>query len=135
MTIKIQKPLNLGEITDLIELRIKESKDNPDEIYVNFDFGSAYPAGLDSYRGWYDRLCWEYTGVYGCIKASEVLQHLMQADGATFTGWKGGEFTMQRHTSVYIACSGCTSDTRVTGVSLQWDNFMVIETANYEDDC
>ena len=56
-----------------------------------------------------------YRGIYACLAfesarntAGESLAAALEADGATYEGYKGGDFTMDRSTQVYIAFEGYT---------------------------
>ncbi len=88
---------------------------------VQFDFCYLRPTVLDSYRGYYDHLAlgWsseaEPDGEYW-PKASDVLSRLKQANGATFTGWKGGDFCMNHKTPVWVANPGEAGDTGIVDV-------------------
>jgi hypothetical protein len=59
------------------------------------------PGDVGSYRGYYSELYIDYT------EASErtvksLLKNLRKAMGKTFTGYKGGEFTMGSGTSIFV---------------------------------
>jgi len=61
-----------------------------------------------SYRGYYDQLAFE--------PAKDVPVRAMLADakgalGTTFTGYKGGEYTMCAYTDVWLAEYGCCGET------------------------
>ena len=43
-------------------------------------------------------------------KISDMLTEAERADGGTFTGWKGGEYKMNRSTPVYIGEYGTCGD-------------------------
>lgn len=73
-----------------------------------------HPYDFASYRGYYDRLALS-SSPYP-VTVGELLSRARDADGATFTGWKGGDFTMNRSTLVHIGERGCTTDTRIVGV-------------------
>lgn len=53
-----------------------------------------------SYRGYYEELAFEPARN---VTVASMLAHAKSALGATFTGYKGGEFTMHAHTDCYIA--------------------------------
>ena len=130
--------LSLGEfIAELekcdLEYNEKESKG------ICFDFGSAVPTSLDSWRGSYSELALGYklsgydnTQEHFADKTStELLSHLKETIGKEFTGWKGGEFTMNENTPVWVANSGNSGNTAVVGV-LDADWQIVIITAYCE---
>ena len=55
-----------------------------------------------------------YRGNYSCVAFTPeenvtvawMLEHAKSALGATFEGWKGGEYTMDKYTDCYIAHDG-----------------------------
>ena len=54
-----------------------------------------------SYRGYYNCVAFHPVNV---TTVGEMLKHARSAVGKTFTGYKGGEFTMNLETPCYIAC-------------------------------
>ena len=83
--------MTLGELI----LRLQE--EDPEKIIV---------CGFDaphSYRGYYDELAFEPCAP---AKVGEMLAAAKSAVGATFEGWKGGEFTMHEYTDVWLAVMG-----------------------------
>lgn len=78
--------------------------------------GSSLLGGISdphSYRGYYERLAFTPAGeeqpVEDAIRVASI------ALGATFTGYKGGEFRMNEHSLVYLASYGYTGE-EVTGI-------------------
>ena len=74
------------------------------------DPGKVVPLGFDhphSYRGFYNELAFEpkWNTTVG-----QMLQAAKSALGATFTGWKGGEYTMEEYTDCHISVEGSTGD-------------------------
>lgn len=68
-----------------------------------------------SYRGYYERLAFS-----PCADASldDMIHGLENAIGCTYTGWKGGDFTMTENSIVHIANEGeCYLDDEI-GMSL-----------------
>lgn len=65
-----------------------------------------------SYRGIYAELAFE---PIGAVSVKDLLACAYSAVGETFTGYKGGEFTMHTGTRVWIANWGTTS------TYCQWD--------------
>lgn len=59
-----------------------------------------------SYRGYYEDLAFEPASN---ITVGEMLDAARSADGATYTGWKGGEFTMGSDTDVWLSLEGDAS--------------------------
>jgi hypothetical protein len=111
------------------ELIAKLKKLSP-SANIQFDFGSASVGILDSYRGYYDQLALGYDGSYGSTlkTVGEVLLDCESAIGKTFTGWKGGDYVMDSSTSIFIANSGCTSDTYIKGITEKYPDWYVINT-------
>lgn len=60
----------------------------------------------DSYRGYYDCFSVEPAECY--VSVQEMIGVLEEAIGETFTGYKGGEFTMDVDTPVFYAHYGNT---------------------------
>lgn len=88
-----------------------------------FDHGFAKP---HSYRGNY-----EYLGLEPAknVTVESMLDTLEEADGSTYTGYKGGEFTMHGKIPVYLAHYGnCGSE--IVGIAL-----VDIATLLVEDYC
>lgn len=83
--------MTLGELIEWLE------KQNLNLI-VKDGFGSPH-----SDRGDYSEL--GFTPVAEA-EIGDMLAHAQSALGATFTGWKGGEFKMGEHTPVYIGKFG-----------------------------
>jgi len=67
-----------------------------DQDYVA-PLGFAEPM---SYRGYYEDLAFEPAQN---VTVASMLAHAKSALGATFTGYKGGEYTMHEYTDCYIA--------------------------------
>lgn len=104
------------------------------EASVYFDFCDTIPTGIGSYRGYYDQLAlgWRICE-YGAEppKVADVLKWLREACGATFTGYKGGEYVMDRQTQVWVANYGESHGTLTVGV-IDSDWRVVIETRYVE---
>jgi len=74
------------------------------------DYDMVVPKGFNnphSYRGYYDELAFEPAEN---ITVGEMLACAIEANGSTYTGWKGGEFTMGDYTNVHIAHMGECGD-------------------------
>lgn len=61
-----------------------------------------------SYRGYYEQLAFEPAKD---VRVSDMLATAQSALGATFDGWKGGEYTMDEYTEVWLAYVGTTGET------------------------
>ncbi len=71
---------------------------------VVFDCGGA-PHEPDSYRGYYSDLALSAHGDE--VTAGKLLAELKAANGTTFQGYKGGDFTMGNDTPLWCAEYGC----------------------------
>lgn len=115
--------LTIGEFLALI-------KDIPDvdgneNVTISFDFGTAYPIGLSSWRGAYSELAINYgLGGYDNDNAdqsahrdlADFRKELEEAVGKEFYGWKGGDFTMSLDTPLWVANDGNVGNTGVVGI-------------------
>ena len=83
--------MKLGRLIDWL-------KEQDPKLTVKYGFG-----GPHSDRGSYDELAFEPVdeATFG-----DMLKYAELANGSTFTGWKGGLYTMDRSTSVYIGDFG-----------------------------
>ncbi len=124
----------LGRLTKALEDAVNRYKAEPESrgVIVRFDFGN-YPAGLASYRGFYDHLALAHSGQGGMEDNCKALvAELKEADGKTYTGYKGGDFKMGPNTPVWVAnyseCPSCgISNVLDTGYG-----YLIIETRYVE---
>lgn len=115
--------LTLGQLISEIE-KCGIVTDSGKDKFICYDFGSAIPTELDSWRGVYDHLALGYmlTGhdntqaKYQHISAKEILAHLKNAIGKTYTGWKGGDYVMDINTPVWVSNSGNADHTGIVGI-------------------
>lgn len=104
----------------------------PEGHWVMFDFGGLTPTDCDSYRGYYSDLAIGFEEDKPGPTAGEFAKRLRDCIGQTFTGYKGGDFTMAEDTPVWVANYGKTSGTAVIGVEDQgWR--VLLRTACIED--
>ncbi len=123
--------LTLGQFINMLENVSKDHKD--EEKTIRYDFGYFEPNGIHSYRGYYDQLALGYEiKEYGEeTKVSDVLKYCKNAIGKSFVGWKGGEYTMDEDTPLWVSNSGQACGTAIVGVK---DTYVIIiETANLDD--
>lgn len=120
---KGNQQLSLGEfITVLESVDLKYDEETYKD--VEFDFGTALPTQLDSWRGSYDEIALGYklsgydnnSEHFANTKADKLLEHLKSAIGKEYTGWKGGEFIMDENTPVWVANCGHSGNTGIVGV-------------------
>ncbi len=106
--------LSLGQLID--KLRAIPVVEAPNVQEVMFDFEYAYPTDFGSWRGVYAQLAcgFEFGG-----KAPTLTEFIAKAEscvGATFEGYKGGDYTMTRGTPVWVANYGHAGGTVITDV-------------------
>jgi hypothetical protein len=73
--------------------------------------GGTYVSGFSSYRGYYEELAIVPSGGYSgkSLNVGELLDAANEADGAYFTGWKGGDFGMSKLNALWLSFEGeCT---------------------------
>jgi hypothetical protein len=109
-----RQPLDFGQILD----KLREiSRRGFGARFIHFDWGCAWPLGYDSYRGDYSQICLEYGGEHRHHQTVDGLLAITEKlIGTELTGWKGGEYAVDRDKDVYVCCAGCTSDTRVMDI-------------------
>lgn len=111
------EPMTYGEILERVKELVGRGAGS---MYVHFDFGCAWPNGFSSYRGKYAQLGFEYSGEHhNHERLSDLFLCMKDSLGTLVEGWKGGEVPVKEECEVYVACAGCTSDTRVTAIT--WD--------------
>ena len=108
-------------VQGLIDMLQPYERETPDAVvYV---FGEIKLNGaIQSYRGYYDHLalgyCFDDFIHDDCQVTVEMLVRLLNdAIGRTFTGYKGGDFTMGPRTPVWLANYGRSQGGVITGVS------------------
>lgn len=115
--------LTLGELEARLEPVNKS-------LPVFFDSGES-PGEFMSYRGYY-----RYVAVAPTDEpctAGEFLERFSFAIGGTFTGYKGGEYRMTRHTPVWVSRYGEASGVGIVGVAVLPDKVILV-TAKIEED-
>ena len=120
--LKTSPQLLLGELI----LKLETVKDK--SVNIHFDFEHAYPTELGSWRGSYEELAIEFEfeeGSYPIV--ADFLKQLRDAIGATYQGYKGGEFTMGKNTPVWVANYGNSGNTGVVGI-INTEHSVIIET-------
>jgi len=116
--------LTLGQIIDKLEkCGLKHGGDDePKQVY--YDFSSAIPTNLDSWRGSYSELAlgFKLSGYdnddehFAETNAETLLLELKNAVSKEYTGWKGGEFTMNEDTPVWVSNAGNSGNTGIVDV-------------------
>jgi hypothetical protein len=127
-------PLTLGEIETQLKSAIISHPDGKN-AYIRFDFGGAYPTGCNSFRNIPWTLCLEFSGDYrGNGKtAGEFLESIELAYKDNFEAWSEDKsYCFHADSDVYVACSGCSSNTRVVGIESR-ENCIKIVTTEIEN--
>ena len=106
----------------------------PFDRRVRFDFPNAIPKEFNSYRGYYTDLALGYEDPYGKhLILENFLQYVKSIEGQVFTGYKGGDYTMNRWTPLWAANYGDTTSIAIVGVTCGENEFdenpVVIRTA------
>lgn len=123
--------LTLGELLEKLEAiepdyETYDKKIAPKHVY--FNYGSLVPTDFDSWRGVYAEIAIGY-GLRGYDGDAELTtladftQKVRDAIGSTYEGWKGGEYTMNESTPVWIDNSGNYTNTML--VDVQSDKYSV----------
>jgi hypothetical protein len=100
--------MNLGELIDALKRKDRETS-------VYYDFVHFRPCGIHSYRGYYDQLAIGYDDSKD-TSVGELLDMLKDADGKTFTGYKGGDYVMSLSTPVWVANHNESGGTAIVDV-------------------
>ncbi len=132
--------LNLGKLLALLEQIPTEHGSDKEPVTIEFDFGTAHPTGLSSWRGSYAEIAINYDlGGYDNNNADQFahtdlkdfVAWLRESIGKTYQGWKGGDFRMSSKTPVWVANDGNVGNTGVIGV-IDQGYVVIIETAYCE---
>lgn len=83
--------MNLGEVIEILEMF-------PGDKVVKRGFNNPH-----SYRGFYERLAFEPADF---VTINSMLHCCAEAEGRTYSGWKGGEYRMNLKSLVHIAVEG-----------------------------
>ena len=119
--------MKLGTLIKMLELYDSNAP-------VEFDFGYIQPTTLDSWRGVYAELALGYE----CSPSSRatvgsLLDECRQAVGATFFGWKRGDYTMGEHTKVWVDNRGEYSSTMLIGVAERFGVVILVTAKNLDE--
>lgn len=112
-------PMTLGMLIKSLEVEDATAR-------VQFDFCNFVPGKLDSYRGYYSDLALSYSQD-GRATVGDLLEECRQAVGKVYVGWKGGDYTMDENTPVWVAEPGTSSGTAITEVRGGWPVVLVTE--------
>lgn len=109
--------MTLGELIAALEMA------QPDIPVITGD--GTTPGDAMSYRGYYSDLAFEPSGE--SKTAGQFLAECQAALGHTFTGYKGGDFTMGEDTPLWISHEGSASGIAIVGGRVVPQSF-VLET-------
>jgi len=124
---KASNQLTLGELIDALKRCNQDAS-------INFDFCMFVPAGLRSYRGYYEDLALGFeTGDrgYDMRKVGSLVGHLEDCMYALFEGYKGGHYRARRDTPMWVDNSGDASGTAIVGVK-DFGHWVAIQTEAIE---
>lgn len=109
-TLKTSKQMTIGEII----LKLEAINKTDEEVW--FDFEYARPTDLDSWRGIYAEIAFGFDCETKPKTVKEILVILKEAIGKTYTGYKGGDFTMGKNTPVWVANYGNSGETGIVDI-------------------
>ncbi len=118
-----QPIITLGELIAKLEAQPPTNK---------IKVAGGVPLYVSSYRGYYSDLAINYQEDAENT-VGEFLKELREAVGKTFTGYKGGDFTMTNKTLVWVDNYGEASGIGVTGVTTDGST-TTITSENCEDE-
>lgn len=104
--IRSQYHLTLGSMIEIL-------RDQPKDSVVRLLGKGLCPCNPHSYRGYYSDLAFETTS--DPVTCEEFLKECNHALGKTFEGYKGGDFTMDEDTPLWISEYGVSSQTAIVG--------------------
>lgn len=97
---------------------IKAAEKAPQDGVVRFADG-GYPAGEDSYRGYYSDL--SFSSSETPVTVADFLKRARGALGETYYGYKGGDYTMTAETPVWRAEYGSCGEAIVLAQVMDGD--------------
>ena len=98
--------LSLGELIGLLK---SIEAEHPGHI-APYGFRNPH-----SYRGYYEQLAFEPATN---VPVAQMLADATSALGATFEGWKGGDYTMKKYTECWLAREGDSAGETIGWLSL-----------------
>lgn len=98
------EPVNIDSYLGLGQLIARLEREDPNRV---LPLGFANP---HSWRGDYMELAFE---PLANISIGDMLAAARSALGATYQGWKGGDYTMHEHSDCHIAREGESGDNQI----------------------
>lgn len=123
--------LTLGGIIKKLVPIVENQKEREDEATVCFDFADTFPTKIDSWRGSYAELALNYTSEGEELRVTDFLNLLKSTVGKTLKGYKGGDYTMDENTPVWVANWGRSGNTAV--IEVVDDGYQVILMTGYRE--
>jgi hypothetical protein len=132
-TITNSDQLTLGQLIEKIEVIKKKDYKCHDgsEPSVGYDFEYLFPTTIDSWRGSYEELALNFETTGEELSLSKFLELLKSAVGKTFYGYKGGDYTMDENTPIWVANYSHSGNTAVVDV-LDCDYKIILVTGYRE---
>lgn len=120
--------LMLGELIEKLE-QVGKYCDDLEEKHVLFDFSYHVPGRFVSYRGYYEDLCLTYHELdyEYWPRINAFIQQVNDCVGATFTGYKGGNYKMNKGTRIWVDKTDQCFGTALVGVR-EYDTKIILET-------
>lgn len=122
----MKRIMTVGELIDTAERKLPGLDSG---ARIRFDFVYFHPRGLHSYRGDYAQVAFGYSNEGEAPLASVVIGELKSALGTDFTGYKGGEYTLTRDKTVWVANASEAGSTGIVDVKEDC-GYIVLETAH-----
>jgi len=134
--------LTLGELILKLESIVAKQadriKEGQEEATVRYDFEYLFPTCFDSWRGIYAELALNFVDNNYAplrdvkeLKVSDFLQLCKDTVGREFTGYKGGEYIMNRHTPIWVANYGNSGNTAL--IDVVDDSYIIILITGYRE--
>jgi hypothetical protein len=119
--------LSLGEIVLMLDAIDGKNA----RVCLLIDDTIKTPVNLDSWRGSYNELAIDYDDSVKGMSFKKFHKMMNDAIGETFTGYKGGEYTMNRQTPVWAAHYGESGKDGVCKITKE-GNKVIIKTTKCE---
>lgn len=118
---------------------IKSLTKYPEDWQVFIEPFGLIPTGFASYRGYYSDLALDFTTKYDADDftdidtVGELLKEAKACIGKTFTGYKGGDFTMDETTPLWVSDYGRVTDMAIEKVESPFEGYVYIYCYKKED--
>ena len=109
--------LTLGAAIDQLE-------NVPETLAIKFDWNGSSPKSPDSYRGYYSDLAFESRSEPTTV--GSFIADCRRSVGATFEGYKGGDFVMMRDTPLWASEWGHSSGRAIIALAIGDDTVILV---------